>query len=200
MNINWIWEPLDAGSALRQISADDPFFLQRASDYLSRNFSGGGYLHSRLVLHLLESALALERGLDCPYPELRDLIYVNQRYAEMDSSRLELMDSALDLASVKLEEDVSNARSAGYYPFLPLFTVRNRWNAGDIDMFAGQPGLEGAYLELLSSLSAARRGEMIEDQGIRSFYLLTGWYLPGKALPPIPDMSDSLSSYMKDVI
>ncbi len=200
MNVRWIWDPIGAGSALRQLSVEDPFLLQRASDFFSRYLSSGEYFHSRLALHLLRAALALERGMDCPYPELRDLIYVNERYAEMDTMRIVSMDSALGLAAAELEENISNARSAGYYEFLPLFTVKNRWSAGDIDMFAGQPGSEDAYLKLLLGLSAARRGEMIEDIGVRSFYLLTGWYLPERPLPSIPDLSDSLESYMKDVL
>ena len=102
-------------------------------------------------------------GADAPDPS---------RLPEPYSGRVAMLQTWIE----RFEEMRSELDRAGFLGFLPVFTDRWRWTADDLLRYERQPERERAYLALLLELENAFDGEPIEDESIRQFYMLTGWY------------------------
>lgn len=130
------------------------------------------------VLMCCCNAIYSDLGLEIPYPWTDGLLRRAEdatpasALPEPGAGRIRMLEAWLG----RFEEARRLAEDAGYMEFLPLFTEKVRWDEQDLMRYDGYPARERLYLELLACLEDAVEGRAIENEAIRAFYLLTGWY------------------------
>lgn len=192
------WEHrISADSLVEDIQWTRDGFLFNASRAVSDNLSWPPHFNAELIFRLAEAALYIRRGQEPPTPGLTAIFpaahnYPRQDFTRQDREKLEL----LELVRQDLERDEDLAREAGYYQFLPRFTLHYGWGPEHVRSYAAMEEKEDAYLRLLEYLDRAQRGEPIDDPAAAAFFRLTGWYRPGDSLYSPSDIEGPLLEYL----
>ena len=184
------WENrIVTGDLYDAVAWNEEELLYSTFNCLSNYLIWNSRFDSILMLRILEAVPFIMNGQRPPngLPVEQFEIPELDREIELSDEQITAL-GVVESARSSMELNLDLAEQAGYLEFLPLFANRYAWDVDDMDMYAGMPGKEVKFLDLLGCLGQARRGEPLEVSEIRSFYELTGWYHPGHGsqLPPVP--------------
>jgi hypothetical protein len=194
-----IYEDIYAGELLEGVTWQRGRILGSAASALHGMMSWSQNYNAELVLRLLEASLEISQGREAPYPALMHILCgYDPGSTVISAEKADSMASALAQEREDLEEDVRLAGESGYLQFLPLFTVKFRWERDDIDRYASRPDLEEPFLRVLSGAETARAGGTFDDPALGAFYRLTGWYIQGDSSWYVPSLSEAVEEYRQD--
>lgn len=191
---------IDAQELFNEVSWTEDDLLRTAGEYLETSLVWNPRFDSILLLRVLGAVPFIMNG----FSPMNGVPTQQFNMPETGSIGMQTAEQLAALGVVEtvgegVEENIDLVRDAGYFEFLPVFSVRYQWDESHLNMYSAMPEKEEKFLDLLEHLEAARAGESIDLPAVRAFFELTGWYHRGyeSMLPTVP--ADIVAGYREMV-